>query len=110
MVCFLADTGLMSHMLDLVSLFTMAAKKLNHICGPRFPVPWTLNWAVCANLTPGCSHLPFSHFSSDSVLYLLIYIFLKLFLLLNCLSFLEGYSEMAISGVTDMSNRFTFEN
>lgn len=96
--CFLADTGLMSHMLDLVSLFTMAAKKLNHICGPRFPVPWTLSWAVCANLTPGCSHLPFSHFSSDSVsLPSYIYIF-KTFLLLNCLSFLEGYSEMAISG------------
>ena len=32
--CFLADTGLMSHVMDLVSLFTMAAKKLNHICGP----------------------------------------------------------------------------
>ena len=57
----------MSHVMDLVSLFTMAAKKLNHICGPRFPVPWTLSWAVCTNLTPGCSQLPFSHFSSDSI-------------------------------------------
>lgn len=57
----------MNHVMDLVSLFTMAAKKLNHFCGPRFPGPWTLSWAVCTTLTPGCSQLSFSRFFSDSI-------------------------------------------
>ena len=43
MLLLLADTGLMNHVMDLVSLFTMAAKKLNHFCDTRFPVPRTLS-------------------------------------------------------------------